>query len=73
MLGELSSGPGVDRLLLRPLSPAAAAALAQPYGVDPDALHRRTGGNPFFVSEVLAARVLGRNPDGGVGSRRGCS
>ena len=59
VLGELSSGPGVDRLLLRPLSPASVAALAQPYGVDPDALHRRTGGNPFFVSEVLAARGTG--------------
>ena len=59
VLGELSSGPGVNRLLLRPLSPAAVATLAQPYGVDPDALHRRTGGNPFFVSEVLAARGTG--------------
>jgi DNA-binding CsgD family transcriptional regulator len=59
VLGELSSGPAVDRLLLRPLSPAAVAALAQPYGVDPDGLHRRTGGNPFFVSEVLAARGAG--------------
>ena len=59
VLGELSSGPGVDRLLLRPLSPAAVAALAQPYGLDPVGLHRRTGGNPFFVSEVLAARGAG--------------
>ena len=59
VLGELSSGSGVDRLLLRPLSPASVAALAQPYGVDPDALYRRTGGNPFFVSEVLAARGTG--------------
>ena len=59
VLGELSSGPGVNRLLLRPLSPAAVATLAQPYGVNPDALHRRTGGNPFFVSEVLAARGTG--------------
>jgi hypothetical protein len=62
VLGELSSGPRVDRLLLRPLSPAAVAALAQPYGVDPEGLHRRTGGNPFFVGEVLAARGAGR-PD----------
>lgn len=59
VLGELSAGPGVDRLRLRPLSPAAVAALAQPYGVDPAGLHRRTGGNPFFVSEVLAARGAG--------------
>jgi len=59
VLGELASGPGVDRLLLRPLSPAAVAALAQPHGVDPERLHRRTGGNPFFVSEVLAARGAG--------------
>ena len=59
VLGELSAGPGVNRLMLRPLSPAAVAALAQPYGIDPDGLYRRTGGNPFFVSEVLAARSAG--------------
>jgi DNA-binding CsgD family transcriptional regulator/tetratricopeptide (TPR) repeat protein len=55
VLGDLSA-PGITRLVLRPLSPAAVAALAGDTTVDADALARRTGGNPFFVTEVLAAR-----------------
>ena len=55
MLGELSPGLAVIRVLLAPLSPEAVADLAEPYGVDPDGLHRVTGGNPFFVTEVLAS------------------
>jgi DNA-binding CsgD family transcriptional regulator len=55
-LGELPPGAG-HRLALEPLSQASVAALAAEAGaeVDPAALHRRTGGNPFFVTEVLAA------------------
>jgi DNA-binding CsgD family transcriptional regulator len=53
LLGELVRRPG--RLKLEPLSPAAVAGLAQRNSVDPDELYRRTGGNPFFVTEVLAA------------------
>jgi DNA-binding CsgD family transcriptional regulator/tetratricopeptide (TPR) repeat protein len=55
VLGELSASPSVERRLLPPLSPAGVAALARPHGVDPAELHHRTGGNPFFVTEVLAA------------------
>jgi DNA-binding CsgD family transcriptional regulator len=55
VLGELGSGPSTVRLKLATLSPEAVARLAQPYGVDGAALHERTGGNPFFVTEVLAA------------------
>ncbi len=29
--------------------------MAEPHGVEADELYRRTGGNPFFVKEVLAA------------------
>jgi DNA-binding CsgD family transcriptional regulator len=54
VLGELSS-PAIRRLALRPLSPAAIAALAGDATVDAEALAQRTGGNPFFVTEVLAA------------------
>ncbi len=42
------------RLKLAPLSVAAVAELAGSYGVDGERLYRRTGGNPFFVTEVLA-------------------
>jgi tetratricopeptide (TPR) repeat protein len=52
LLGELVRRPG--RLKLAPLSPAAVAELAAPHGADADELYRRTGGNPFFVVEVLA-------------------
>jgi DNA-binding CsgD family transcriptional regulator/tetratricopeptide (TPR) repeat protein len=55
VLGELARGRGIDRLDLAPLSPVAVAELAEPYGVDAEALYRTTGGNPFFVTEVLAA------------------
>jgi ATP/maltotriose-dependent transcriptional regulator MalT len=54
VLGELSSATAT-RVQLLPLSRAAVAELADPYGVDADRLYRQTGGNPFFVTEVLAA------------------
>lgn len=53
VLGELPR-TSVRRLPLGPLSAEAVASLAGPHGVDPVALHERTAGNPFFVSEVLA-------------------
>ncbi len=53
VLGELVRRP--NRLKVQPLSPAAVAQLAQPLGIDGDELYRSTGGNPFFVTEVLAA------------------
>ncbi|HEV2871212.1 MAG TPA: AAA family ATPase, partial [Actinomycetota bacterium] len=43
------------RLQLAPLSRQGVAVLAGPHGVDPDALYETTGGNPFFITEVLAA------------------
>ena len=43
-----------QRLELAPLSRSAVGSLA---GNDGAALHRVTGGNPFFVTEVLAAPV----------------
>ena len=55
LLGELATSPAVERLTLAPLSPAAVARLAQPYAIDADDLYRRTAGNPFFVTEVVAA------------------
>ena len=55
VLGDLATAPGVSRLELEPLSPHAVAELCAPYGVNADDLHARTGGNPFFVTEALAA------------------
>ena len=59
LTGELSTSPVVRRLRVDPLSPDAVARLAAPHGVDAEVLYRRTGGNPFFVTEVLAAGGTG--------------
>ena len=55
LVGELATSPAIRRLQVPPLSVEAVAELAAPYGVDPVELHRKTGGNPFFVTEALAA------------------
>ena len=55
VLGELAMVRSTGRLEIQALSPAAVAVLAEPYGVDPEELFRTTAGNPFFVTEVLAA------------------
>src|SRR5204862_502357 len=47
-------GPLVTRLEVPALSIEAVRALATGIDVDPVALHERTGGNPFFVVELLA-------------------
>ncbi len=44
----------VARVPLEPLSPAAVARLAAASGRPPEQLHALTGGNPFFLTEVLA-------------------
>ncbi|HEX6488360.1 MAG TPA: AAA family ATPase [Candidatus Dormibacteraeota bacterium] len=54
LLGEISARPAVTRLRLEPLSLAAVTELAAATEIDPVDLHRKTGGNPFFVTEVLA-------------------
>jgi DNA-binding CsgD family transcriptional regulator len=55
VLGEFGSQGSAQRLTLAPLSADGVARLAAAHGVDGVALHERTGGNPFFVTEVLAA------------------
>jgi DNA-binding CsgD family transcriptional regulator len=54
VLGDIPHSAGVRRILLPPLSANAVRALVGPRDVDADALFRRTGGNPFYVTEVLA-------------------
>jgi DNA-binding CsgD family transcriptional regulator len=53
-LGDLT-GHHVTRMRLPPLSAAAVALLARESGRDAALLHQITGGNPFFVREVLAS------------------
>ncbi len=57
VLGDLTSSAGVDRMSVAPLSVAAVRELASAAQspLDVAALHERTGGNAFYVTEVLAA------------------
>jgi DNA-binding CsgD family transcriptional regulator/tetratricopeptide (TPR) repeat protein len=55
VIGELGRSRSVQRLRLDPLSAEAVARLAAPHGIDGTELYRTTGGNPFFVTEALAA------------------
>jgi DNA-binding CsgD family transcriptional regulator/tetratricopeptide (TPR) repeat protein len=54
VLGELVRARDVERLAIGPLSRSAVADLARSRELDPEELFRRTAGNPFFVTEVLA-------------------
>lgn len=55
VLGDLHGIEGIARMKIAPLSVAAVAELASAVGIDPRELHHKTGGNPFFVAEVLAS------------------
>jgi DNA-binding CsgD family transcriptional regulator len=55
VLGDLATSTITRRITLAPLSESAVRALVGSLGIDAAALHRRTGGNPFFVTEVLAS------------------
>jgi DNA-binding CsgD family transcriptional regulator len=61
VLGDLSTC-GARRLTLQPLSFAAVKHLIGPRNIDAAALHEATGGNPFFVTEVLATEGAGVPP-----------
>ncbi|GGO69353.1 ATP-binding protein [Nocardioides deserti] len=54
-LGDLAAQRGTRRMDLPLLTIAAVADLARGTDLEPAALHRLTEGNPFLVSEVVAA------------------
>jgi DNA-binding CsgD family transcriptional regulator/tetratricopeptide (TPR) repeat protein len=55
VIGDLVTASATIWIGLGPLSRAAVSELAAPHGADADELYDRTGGNPFFVTEVLAS------------------
>ncbi len=55
VLGDLATQRSTRRIGLPPLSQDAVRELAGPRLVDARELHRITGGNPFYVSEILEA------------------
>ena len=61
LLGEVAGDVAFDLVELAGLSRDDVAVLVNGTGaeIDPDEVHRRTGGNPFFVTEVLRL-----DPDG---------
>ena len=46
--------PAARRLQLAPLSSGGVAELLEGHPLDAADIHRRTAGNPFFVSQILA-------------------
>ena len=54
-LGELMTERSTRHMGLTPLSGDAVHQLARGSGIEPTELHRLTGGNPFYVTEVLEA------------------
>lgn len=59
VLGDLATSSAIRRLTLQPLSESSVQLIAQGSDLDPVALYHRTGGNPFFVTEVLASGQRG--------------
>src|SRR5215472_4342534 len=55
MLGDMATQRAARRMRLPPLSEEAVRALAGRRDVDAGELYRVTGGNPFYVSEIIGA------------------
>lgn len=55
MVGDISGLATVSRVPVLPLSVQAVATLADETEIDPERLYRETGGNAFFVTELIAA------------------
>src|SRR5262249_906862 len=55
VLGDLATAAGCERLRVPPLTPDGVRALTAGHALDAGQLHRITGGNAFYVTEVLAA------------------
>jgi DNA-binding CsgD family transcriptional regulator len=54
VVGDLATSPAVRRLRLGPLTVESLRELALGTELDPVELHDRTGGNPFYATEVIA-------------------
>ena len=55
LLGDLSTAAGCERLRVPALTRAGVGTLTAGHALDAERLYRITGGNAFYVSEVLAA------------------
>lgn len=57
VLGDLAGQRSTRRVTVSPLTEEAVRVLAAGSDLEPGQLHRLTGGNPFFVTEVVQAAV----------------
>ena len=55
VLGELAGTVAAERRQIPPLTFDAVRSMAEASGLDAQKLYKKTAGNPFFVTEVLAA------------------
>jgi DNA-binding CsgD family transcriptional regulator len=62
LVGEIGAGQAISRIRLQPFSLETVTSLAARYRASPEELFHRTRGNPFFVTEVLAADGPGVPP-----------
>jgi DNA-binding CsgD family transcriptional regulator len=62
LFGLVSRAEGVRRLPLARLSPAAVGQLSRATALDAGRVYALTSGNPFFVTEVIAAGDTGQAP-----------
>ncbi len=59
VVGELGTERTTRRVAVPPLTERGVAALAEASPLSAAELHRLTGGNPFFVSEIIASGASG--------------
>jgi DNA-binding CsgD family transcriptional regulator len=59
VLGDLATSPAIQRMSIPRLSRDGVEQLAEGSGMDAGQLYSQTGGNPFFVTEVLASGTTG--------------
>jgi DNA-binding NarL/FixJ family response regulator len=69
-LGEVATCQALTRIGLARLSRDAVAVLAAGSNLNADELHRVTGGNPFFVTEILGRTPRPRCADTSAGPHR---
>src|ERR1700760_4881591 len=62
-LGDLASQRSVRRVGLTPLSTGAVQAMAGGSATEAAALHELTGGNPFYLTQVIAAQFIAAGTD----------
>lgn len=59
LFGELANTHPVHRLRLAPLGEESVRQLAAGCPIDVDGIYRKTGGNPFYVTEMIASKSAG--------------